>query len=241
MHTEHEYIDPDVLSEMGYEKRDVNIRSIKRWTTGFFLLIFVFLGLAWGFFRWLAPKTFVRAAQGKDPVTRRIPAAPNPLLQDNVITKLDIMALRQAELETLNNYGWANREKTAMRIPIERAKELIAERGAQVVPDAPTRNTPGDTPATNPVAPRNQLGGAPADKAPGGASAGDTAPRMNIPSAQSQPKSPAASTTDTAGTTNDGRTKVTPRAGGSRPDVPGGNRPRNTTSTTTPGTPPTSE
>jgi hypothetical protein len=37
--------------------------------------------------------------------------------------------LRAAEEEILGSYSWAEKEKNVVRIPIERAMELIAERG----------------------------------------------------------------------------------------------------------------
>ncbi len=44
----------------------------------------------------------------------------------------DFMALRQRQSEKLNSYGWVNRTNRIVRIPIERAMDLIALRGLPV-------------------------------------------------------------------------------------------------------------
>lgn len=218
MHTDHEPLDPDTLAEMGYERRDINVPALRRWTIGFFGLVAIFFVLGWIFYKFLAPTTFVRAARGVAPVTRRIPAAPNPILQDDITTKLDIMTMRQEEEEALTSYGWANKERTAVRLPIDRAMALIAERGV-----------PGGKEVGTPVkpSPRNVLGTGSATKAPGAASTGDTSPNMPIPSQSSQAGSPnAAAASD--GKTSDGQTlqapPVAPGAGRS-PNAPAGPNP----------------
>ena len=58
---------------------------------------------------------------------------PAPRLQTNPWG--DIADLRAAEAETLGSYGWVDRDRGVVRIPIERAIELLAE-----------RTTPGGTP-----------------------------------------------------------------------------------------------
>jgi hypothetical protein len=58
---------------------------------------------------------------------------PGPHLQ--VQPRMDLQGLRAIEDAQLTNYGWADRERGVVRIPIERAMELLAERGL------PTRST----------------------------------------------------------------------------------------------------
>ncbi len=52
---------------------------------------------------------------------------PNPNLQMN--PRADVVTFRAREDEELNSYGWINRTSGVVRIPIERAMELIAQRG----------------------------------------------------------------------------------------------------------------
>jgi hypothetical protein len=72
-------------------------------------------------------------------IRRRPDAAPGPLsppprveapaLEVNPGAALE--ALRRAEAERLRSYGWADRGRGTARIPIERAMELLLERGLE--------------------------------------------------------------------------------------------------------------
>jgi hypothetical protein len=61
----------------------------------------------------------------------RLPAAlpqpPAPRLQ--VAPKVDLDRLHASENETLTTYGWIDRDKAVARIPIDRAVQLLSERG----------------------------------------------------------------------------------------------------------------
>ncbi len=187
MHTEREPVDMDVLSEMGYEKRDIDLRAIRRWILSFFAIGFAFFLMGYGFFLWLAPKQVAQARSGVPPVTRRVPPAPNPLLQNNIETKFDIQKMRQDEVGLLTTYGYADEARRVVRLPIERAKELLLQRGAKPTgnPVAPNAgpNAGRDRSGAD-VSPRDVTGQTAADKAPGEASAGDTAPRTQIPTSK---------------------------------------------------------
>jgi hypothetical protein len=51
----------------------------------------------------------------------------------------DLERLRQAENDALNNYGWVDRSRGIVRVPIDRAMELLLKRGL------PTRMNPPET------------------------------------------------------------------------------------------------
>ena len=67
------------------------------------------------------------------PLADRAPLPPEPRLQGTVVHPTldvqDMSALRRAEDEKLNGYGWANRQAGVVRIPIENAIRLTLERG----------------------------------------------------------------------------------------------------------------
>ncbi|HEX5084659.1 MAG TPA: hypothetical protein VFY40_21665 [Blastocatellia bacterium] len=46
----------------------------------------------------------------------------------------DIRRFREQESQMLNSYGWIDRQNGVIRIPIERAKELIEQRGLPATP-----------------------------------------------------------------------------------------------------------
>jgi hypothetical protein len=60
---------------------------------------------------------------------------PPPRLQVN--PKLDLGRLETQENARLNGFGWANRDAQIAHIPIERAMQLLTERGIAGWPSAP--------------------------------------------------------------------------------------------------------
>jgi len=74
---------------------------------------------------------------------------PSPQLEIDERTELDQVRLN--EEQTLLTYGWVDQKAGTVRIPIERAMELIAQRGL------PTR-AQGEASATMPVAGSNPAG-----------------------------------------------------------------------------------
>jgi hypothetical protein len=52
---------------------------------------------------------------------------PKPLLQET--PALDLERFRAKEEETLSTYGWVDRSSGVVRIPIERAMEIVAREG----------------------------------------------------------------------------------------------------------------
>ena len=57
---------------------------------------------------------------------------PEPRLERTERTEINDFRMR--EEETLNSYGWVDEKAGTVSIPIERAMELVAERGLPVLP-----------------------------------------------------------------------------------------------------------
>ena len=72
---------------------------------------------------------------GPEDITR----FPQPRLEKN--ERLEINDFRLQEEKTLNSYGWVDEQAGAVHIPIERAMQLVAQRGL------PTRPPNGQNPA----------------------------------------------------------------------------------------------
>ncbi len=142
MHTEKR---EDPLVELGYEIRDVNTNGLLKGTIGFFLFTIASGVIGFVIFRLLFTAGFSTAAEP----TRLIPQAPNPIVQSNITAKTDIMDLRQQEDAKLNGpIGWVDASKTKLHIPIERAMDIIAERGVpKTGADVPAQSK-GHTPDT---------------------------------------------------------------------------------------------
>ena len=67
---------------------------------------------------------------------------PAPRLQIHPVASWN--AFREAERQRLSTYGWLDRPSGAVHVPIERAMELVLERGIGPLPPAPV---PGSSPA----------------------------------------------------------------------------------------------
>ena len=59
---------------------------------------------------------------------------PQPRLESHETTEIN--AFRLQEEETLHSYGWVDQQAGTVRIPIDRAMELIAQRGLPTRPQA---------------------------------------------------------------------------------------------------------
>ena len=77
---------------------------------------------------------FAFAPQNSEPVNMRplptvapVNLPPGPLLQANPDQKVDVTLSEQREI--LESYGWINEREGIIHIPIDRAKDLIVERG----------------------------------------------------------------------------------------------------------------
>lgn len=65
---------------------------------------------------------------------------PEPRLQINERSDMD--ALQATENEALDSYGWADKENGVVRIPLDRAKQIIVERGTLIQVPKDARVTP---------------------------------------------------------------------------------------------------
>jgi len=133
---QHEPVDPDVLRDMGYETRDVSISGVRVATFGF-LSVFLFAAiLVTLYFFIVGPGS--HAPPGLD-ANRVLPATTNPvnpLIQDSVRAKTDIMTLRKTESAQLDSSG--TNPDGSTHIPIEQAMDIVASGNyistGQVVP-----------------------------------------------------------------------------------------------------------
>lgn len=155
MHTKDDgpHLTHDELVAMGYDRRDVNLKTIRRAIVIFFIfgaacwgITYVLLnGVRFWFIDWSGIGGGFSAVKGTDGGRpRKVPALPNPLLQNNVTAKADMMEMRQSEDKILGGYTYADTAKTKVIIPIETAKELLLQKGVSVGAEMDAAN-PGNT------------------------------------------------------------------------------------------------
>jgi hypothetical protein len=113
--------------------------------------------LVWGMFEFMDYRE-VNAEQPRSPLATPTGALPpGPVLLTNEPANLD--AFQRREDLKLSTYGWTDEAAGVVRIPIDRAKALLLERGLPVQPAAPADAPATATPAPDP---------SPAAQVPGG-------------------------------------------------------------------------
>jgi hypothetical protein len=123
---EHNDIPPRENPDVAHEHSDVNVRAILVFGVALALAaVVIHVGLYW-----LLQSYENRATEATLPLRtiesgEQIP--PPPRLR--VSPRADLAEMRAAEDKELQTYGWVDKEKSIVRLPIDRAMELIAERG----------------------------------------------------------------------------------------------------------------
>jgi hypothetical protein len=148
-----------------YEQRDIGVRAVYYFLGGLVVALVVTYLVVNVFFHVLekrsqADQTPVSPLAAKAPAdTRRLPPEyksdsegadyekylhknfPEPQLETNERTELN--TIRQHEEDTLSTYGYVDENAGTVRIPIDRAMDLLAQRGL------PTRTQPADMSAVS--------------------------------------------------------------------------------------------
>lgn len=110
----------------GHEPRDLNLRVVGMFLAGMVVTVILVLALMAWLFDYFAAAGARR--EGRPSALLSAPQIPpEPRLQVN--GPADLKALLAAEHAQLESYGWVDRNAGIVRIPIERAMKLLAERG----------------------------------------------------------------------------------------------------------------
>ncbi len=116
-------MDENKPAQIGHETSDVHVWAVGKFAIALALLCIASLGLLFGLFRYFQARDNTAGVTQIDPVR----TFPQPQLQKTPM--LDLKTIREAEDQVLATYGWVDRQKGVVRIPIERAMELLAQRG----------------------------------------------------------------------------------------------------------------
>jgi len=110
-----------------HESADVNIWAVGKVGIGLILTTIASIFIVLGVFRFLQVQEheLPAAPTGVDVDARRLP--PEPRLLENEPENLQ--QVRTAENQILNGYSWADDKHTLVKIPIDRAIDLLAQRG----------------------------------------------------------------------------------------------------------------
>src|SRR5581483_4377284 len=112
--------------ENRHEHRDVNVWGVYKFGIALSILCLVSTALLWGLYRYfLAREGGPQSKVAVNVDARALP--PQPRLQSAPIQ--DLRDMREAEDKILNSYGWVDKEHGVVRIPVDRAIDLLAQRG----------------------------------------------------------------------------------------------------------------
>lgn len=119
-----------VTGERGHETRDFSMDLATYFVISLFILMVIASFLMGRMFDYLAAQ-HAREDVPPPPLAYTRPLEPPaPRLQVN--PSLELSEVRQTEEALLTSYGWVQKEAGVVRIPIERAKQLLLERGLPV-------------------------------------------------------------------------------------------------------------
>jgi hypothetical protein len=133
--------------EEGFERQDLSSQGVFAFlislAVGGLLVYFV----VWGLYDFLDARQRSHQPQ-QNPLVKQLDADPR-IVSPEEITKfpqprlernerVEIGDFRLKEEQTLNSYGWVDEKAGVVRIPIERAMQLLAQRGLPTTPKAGT-------------------------------------------------------------------------------------------------------
>jgi hypothetical protein len=114
----------------GHEKRDANVRDLTLFAVFMFLTLVVVLIAMWGVSRYFSRHQTLGPPASPFAQGRPMPAPGQPRLQ--VFPRQDLQHMLAQQNEILNTYGWVDPKRGIVRIPIDRAMDLLLQRGLPV-------------------------------------------------------------------------------------------------------------
>jgi hypothetical protein len=135
----------------GFERQDLTARGVFIFLTSLAIGGVLVLFVVWGLYQFMDARQ--RSHQPpQSPLVKQVESDtrivspdeitkfPQPRLERN--ERVEINDFRLKEEQTLNSYGWVDEKAGVVRIPIERAMQLLAQRGL------PTTSKAGTVPAS---------------------------------------------------------------------------------------------
>jgi hypothetical protein len=130
--TKHEH------AEESYEHQDLSAQGVLAFLISLVVGGVVVYFVIWGFYHFLDARQRERQSQ-PSPLVKQVETDtrivspgeinkfPQPRLETN--ERVEIRDFRLKEEQTLNSYGWVDEKAGVVRIPIDRAMQLLAQRG----------------------------------------------------------------------------------------------------------------
>jgi len=127
---------PDLTNpELRHENRDVNVWAVGKVGIALVLTTIASLLLMFGMFRYLEVRENTAQIPPATTYTvnpNKLPPEPNVMFNQH--ESENQQEIRAAEDRELNEYGWADKAHGVVRLPIERAMDLVVQRGLPARP-----------------------------------------------------------------------------------------------------------
>jgi hypothetical protein len=119
-------MDENRQPHIGHETTDVNVWAVGKFAIGLVVVCVVSIALLFGLLKFFQSREETSVANPVEPTKM----FPQPQLQKTPIP--DLKAIRAEEDKLLNGYAWVDQPKGVVRIPVDRAIEVLAQRGLPV-------------------------------------------------------------------------------------------------------------
>jgi hypothetical protein len=111
-----------------HEVRDTNMPALALFGAAIVVTVAIVMLFCWGLFRIYAHVQSLGPSATPFASSRRLP--PEPRLQAQ--PKIDLQNYLNAQQSELNTYGWVDQRNGIVHIPIQRAMQLLLQRGLRV-------------------------------------------------------------------------------------------------------------
>jgi len=134
-----------------YEPSQADLRVVLGFLLALALASVLVLLVLWGMFGYFRRKSAERGPLPSPRMYTSLPNVPQPQLQSDPVA--DYNEYRLSAGEALNSYGWVDQKAGTVRIPIDRAIDLVAERGLpwKAPGTGPAPTAPNPNPAAGPM------------------------------------------------------------------------------------------
>src|SRR6266481_7960700 len=131
---------PSKTIETGHEVSDLSPKNIAIFGVSLVVMILIVLWVCYELFQHYSTVS-MKTEVPPSPLSYTREPTPEPHLL--VVPGQELKAMRAAEDSSLHSYAWVDREKGIVRIPIQRAIDILAQRGLSRQPQSNEKPTSG--------------------------------------------------------------------------------------------------
>ena len=124
-----------------HETRDVHVRPLAWLGVGLAMLILISMVAVKGIFVFLDRQLARKDVAPSPMMTQRPLQPPEPRLQTTPVPNRKLIV--EQESKQLNTYGWVDSKSGVVRIPVDQAMKLLAERGLPAKDDSSQQSAAG--------------------------------------------------------------------------------------------------